>query len=208
MIETIRWMVQREPHGTQYHVGVRAMSFFLLGGLAGGAVAGVLLALGAYALYMVIGSHLIGFALASAIAALAFAGRQLEWWTIPKFSLRHQVPEAWRNIFAPSAASFLYAGALGLTFFTRISSFAVYPLVILMLGIGERPWAIICLFAVAGLVRAGTALLVLIRRWAYLPHPEVLDELLRISSIVNKGSAAVAIIAALSLLAWAFLTLV
>jgi hypothetical protein len=208
MVETIRWMVQREPQGTQYYVGVRAMSFFLLGGLAGGALAGVLLALGAYALYMAIGPHPIGFALASAIAAVAFAGRQLEWWTIPKPSLRHQVPEAWRNIFAPSTTSFLYAGALGLTFFTRISSFAVYPLVVLMLGLGQWPWAIICLFAVAGLVRAGTALLVLIRRWAYLPHPEVLDELLRISSIVNKGSAAVAIIAALSLLAWAFLTLV
>jgi hypothetical protein len=128
--------------------------------------------------------------------------------TIYGWSIRHQVPEAWRNIFAPSIASFLYAGALGLTFFTRISSFAVYPLVILILGIGERPWAIICLFALAGLIRAATALLVLIRGWAYLPTAEVLDELRGISSVVNKSSAAVAIVAALSLSTWVLLALV
>jgi hypothetical protein len=208
MVETIRWMVQRESQDTQYHVGIRAMSLFLLGGLTGGAVAGVLLALGAYALFIAIGSHLVGFALASATAALAFAGRQLEWWTIPNVGLRHQVPEAWRNIFAPSTASFLYAGALGLTFFTRISSFAVYPLVILLLGIGQKAWVIICLFAMTGLVRAATALLVLIRRWAYSPTARVLDEIVGISSVTNKYSAVVAIATTLGLLAWAFLSFV
>ena len=158
MIHTIRWMVSREPSSQQKRVAERILPLFLLGGLVGGAVAGVVTAFFARILLGAAGGHLLFFALASSVVAVAYMGRVVGLWNIPKISFKHQVPEAWRNMFRPQTASLIYSTALGFTFPTRISSYAVYPLVVLLLGLGQWPWIVVSIFAVMGLTRAATAL--------------------------------------------------
>jgi hypothetical protein len=63
------------------------------------------------------------------------------------------------------AASLLYALTLGFTFATRVSSLALYPLIVLSLGLGRWPLAVIAVFGIAGLTRAATALIVPWQGW-------------------------------------------
>jgi hypothetical protein len=207
MIHTIRWMVMREPEADQYRIGAQILFLFLLGGLTGGAVAGGMVAFVGYLLFLLVGSHLVGFALASSLVGVAYIGQQLGWWRLPRLSLSHQVPEAWRNIFAPKTASFLYSGALGLTFFTRISSYALYPFLVLLLGLGRWPWAAILLFVIAGFTRSATALLVPVKRWAYSSATVVTDELEPFSSIIIVTRTLLCVAASASLLVWVFLSM-
>jgi hypothetical protein len=185
MVDTIRWMVIREPEAQQRRVSVQVLSSFLLGGVAGGAVAGGFLALLASVVAAATGTHLAAFAFAAGLVGLAYLGQQAGLWRIPKVSSPHQVPKAWRSEFSPRTSSLLYSGALGLTFFTKISSYMLYPLVVLLLGLGAWPWAVVSLFALVGLTRAATGLLVPIRRWAHTSTTEVNAQLQGLWSVVN-----------------------
>jgi hypothetical protein len=207
MIHTIRWMVSREPSSQQKRVAERILPLFLLGGLVGGAVAGVVTAFFARILLGAAGGHLLFFALASSIVAVAYMGRVVGLWNIPKISFKHQVPEAWRNMFRPQTASLIYSTALGFTFPTRISSYAVYPLVVLLLGLGQWPWIVVSIFAVMGLTRAATALLVPIRGWSRHSAESVATELTALSRISTFGVPIVLGTTAVSLLVWALVIL-
>ena len=68
-------------------------------------------------------------------------------------------------MFPTWVTSFAYATTLGATFFTRISSLAVFPFVVFLVGLGRWPVAVIVLFAMAGVVRAATALVVPLWDW-------------------------------------------
>jgi len=147
-------------------MGRKVLLLFIAGGLAGGLLAGVFVALAARGLFFLGGSHLNLIAILTSIAAFAYFTRQAGIIGFPAPTAHHQVPEAWRNIFSPGTGSFLYAGALGLTFFTRVSSYSLYPLVLLLLGLGRWPIAIMSLFAITGLARASTTLLVPTKGWS------------------------------------------
>ena len=158
MLHTISWMVTREPEEARDRARARILTWFLIGGVAGGALMGAMIAVVAGELFTVIGSRTMIFVAVAAVVAFAYAGRAANLWHLPKPQLPHQVPEAWRNIFGPSFASFIYAGGLGMIYFTRLGSLAAYPLALLLLGAGRTPLAIIEMMAAVGLARASTAL--------------------------------------------------
>jgi hypothetical protein len=163
MLHTISWMVTREPEGARDRVRARIVTWFLIGGVAGGALMGAMIAVAAGELFTVIGSRTTIFVAIAAIVASAYAGRAANLWHLPKPQLPHQVPEAWRNIFGLKFASFIYAGGLGMIYLTRLGSLAAYPLALLLLGAGGTPVAIIEMMAAVGLVRASTALVLPVR---------------------------------------------
>lgn len=163
MLHTISWMVTREPEESRDRVRARILTWFLIGGVAGGALMGAIIAVAAGELSTVIGSRMTIFAAIAAVVASAYAGRAANLWHLPKPQLRHQVPEAWRNVFGPRFASFIYAGGLGMIYLTRLGSLAAYPLALLLLGAGRTPLAIIEMMAAVGLVRASTALVLPVR---------------------------------------------
>jgi len=136
----------------------RILTGFLVGGLVGGAAMGGLIAVVARLIFYVVGAHPAAVAIAAAVVAAVYGGRAAGFWRVPKPQSPHQVPPAWRDIFSPVVASVVYAAGLGAIYFTRIGSVAVYPLAILLLGMGRAPIAIIEIMAVVGLVRAATAL--------------------------------------------------
>ena len=158
MLHTISWMVTREPEEARDRVHTRILTWFLIGGVAGGALMGAMIAVVAGELFTVIGSRTMIFVAVAAVVAFAYAGRAANLWHLPKPQLPHQVPEAWRNIFGLRFASFIYAGGLGMIYLTRLGSLAAYPLALLLLGAGRTPLAIIEMMAAVGLVRASTAL--------------------------------------------------
>ncbi len=158
MLYTIRWMVEREPEAERHRARAEVFVWFLLGGLAGGALVGSVIALLARTIFYLSGSRPLLFLGAAAVVAAAYAGQAAAFWRVPRPQFHHQVPESWRNIFSRKVASFLYAAGLGTVFFTRLSSRAAYPLAILLLGIGRTPVAIIAIMASVGLVRASTSL--------------------------------------------------
>ena len=127
--------------------------------------AGLLVAGPARLIYVLFGDQLRLFMATAVILSLAYLGRPLRLWRVPKPQIAQQVPPSWREVWPPRMASFLYAGALGLTFFTRISSVAVFPMTMLALGLGRWPLALIALFAITGLIRAATALIVPLFDW-------------------------------------------
>jgi len=156
-------MVTREPEEARDRVRARILTWFLIGGVAGGALMGAMIAVVAGELFTVIGSGTTIFVAIAAVVASAYAGRAANLWHLPKPQLPHQVPEAWRNIFGPRFASFTYAGGLGMIYLTRLGSLAAYPLALLLLGAGRTPLAIIEMMAAVGLVRASTALVLPLR---------------------------------------------
>ena len=163
MLHTISWMVTREPEKARDRVRARILTWFLIGGVAGGALMGAMIAAAAGELFTVIGSRTTIFVAIAAVVASAYAGRAAGLWHLPKPQLPHQVPEAWRNIFGLRFASFIYAGGLGMIYLTRLGSLAAYPLALLLLGMGRTPLAIIEMMAAVGLVRASTALVLPVR---------------------------------------------
>jgi hypothetical protein len=156
-------MVTREPEEARDRVRARILTWFLIGGVAGGALMGAMIAVVARELFNVVGSRTTIFVAIAAVVASAYAGRAANLWHLPKPQLPHQVPEAWRNIFGLRFASFIYAGGLGMIYFTRLGSLAAYPLALLLLGMGRTPLAIIEMMAAVGLVRASTALVLPVR---------------------------------------------
>lgn len=205
MIHTIRWMVMREPEADRYRVGVQVLILFLLGGLTGGAVAGGLVAFLAYLISLLVGPQLVVLAVASSLVGMLYVVEPVGWVRMPRLSLRHQVPEAWRNMFAPRTSSFLYSTALGLTFFTRISSTALYPFLVLLFGFSRWPWVAILLFAITGFTRSAMALLVPMKRWESKSAIVVDNELESFSWRVGTIRMAVGLVASLTLLVWALL---
>jgi len=163
MLHTISWMVTREPEEARDRVRARILTWFLIGGVAGGALMGAMIAVAAGELFTVIGSRTTIFVAIAAVVASAYAGRAANLWHLPKPQLPHQVPEAWRNIFGLRFASFIYAGGLGMIYLTRLGSLAAYPLALLLLGAGRTPLAIIEMMAAVGLVRASTSLALPVR---------------------------------------------
>jgi hypothetical protein len=180
MITTLSWMVTREPEEWRSRVGDQAAARFVLGGLLGGALGGVLVAVVAVAVTSTVTSSLPWFAAAAAIASLLYAGRDFGLWRIPRPQSRRQVPEAWRTIFSTQRASLAYAAVLGFGFLTRISSVAFYTLLLLGLGMGDSPFAVVALFALAGLARTSTVLLV--------PGFGLYEEMNAIKSLDRVGS--------------------
>ena len=163
MLHTISWMVTREPEEARDRARARILTWFLIGGVAGGALMGAMIAVVAGELFTVIGSRTMIFVVVAAVVAFAYAGRAANLWHLPKPQLPHQVPEAWRNIFGLRFASFIYAGGLGMIYLTRLGSLAAYPLALLLLGAGRTPLAIIEMMAAVGLVRASTVLVLPVR---------------------------------------------
>lgn len=163
MLHTISWMVTREPEEARDRARARILTWFLIGGVAGGALMGAMIAVVAGELFTVIGSWTMIFVAVAVVVAFAYAGRAANLWHLPKPQLPHQVPEAWRNIFGLRFASFIYAGGLGMIYLTRLGSLAAYPLALLLLGAGRTPLAIIEMMAAVGLVRASTVLVLPVR---------------------------------------------
>lgn len=161
MIYSISWMVKRDTQPTGRRAWYAIMFSFLAGGLVGGAVMGALLAFPAYELSRLGGRWTIDVALgAAALVASAYAGRAAGLWRLRTPQSKHQVPEAWRNIFAPRVASFIYAGGLGMIYPTRLGSSTAYPLAFLLVAMGRTPIAIVETMATIGLIRAASVLLV------------------------------------------------
>ena len=160
MLYTISWMVRREPAARQSATEREILVAFLLGGLVGGAVAGAMIAALARGIYDLVGRPVLLSASAGAVLAAAFAGSNIGLWSLSTPQLRSQVPAAWREIFRPRLASFLYSAGLGLFLFTRLGSAVALPLTVCALGLGYQPFAVILTFTSAGLVRAITGLAV------------------------------------------------
>ena len=160
MLHTISWMVTLAPEPARPRACARVLKWFISGGIAGGAVMGAVIALAARELAHVIGSLPAISAAGAALLAAIYAGDQVNVWHVPKPQFGHQVPEAWRKIFRPSAASFIYGFGLGTIYLTRLGSPVAYPLAFLLLGMGRTPGAIIAIMATVGLVRASTAFLI------------------------------------------------
>ena len=191
MLHTISWMVTREPEEARDSVRARILTWFLIGGVAGGALMGAMIAVAAGELFHVIGSRTTTFAAIAAVVASAYAGRAANLWHLPKPQLPHQVPEAWRNLFGLRFASFIYAGGLGMIYFTRLGSLAAYPLALLLLGMGRTPLAIIEMMAAVGLVRASTALVLPVRGLDRMSGDAVPTWLQKHSKAVQRGEVLV-----------------
>jgi len=184
-------MVTREPEGARDRVRARIVTWFLIGGIAGGALMGAMIAVVARELFNVIGSRTTIFVAIAAVVASAYAGRAANLWHLPKPQLPHQVPEAWRNIFGLRFASFIYAGGLGMIYFTRLGSLAAYPLALLLLGMGRTPLAIIEMMAAVGLVRASTALVLPVRGLDRMSGDAVPTWLQKHSKAMQRGEVLV-----------------
>src|SRR5438094_6454693 len=141
MAQTISWMVKREEPATRAKMSGVILRWFLAGGLVGGTVAGVVVAGPARLIYAVFGDQIRVFSVVAVILSIGYLGRPLKLWRLPKPQFAQQVPPSWRDVWPPRTASFLYAGALGLTFFTRINSVALFPLAALALVPGRWPIA-------------------------------------------------------------------
>jgi hypothetical protein len=185
MLHTVSWMVTRDQAIKPERVQSGVLTSFLVGGVAGGAVMGAIIAAPAWALYSVIGPQPAAFAAVSAVVAIAYAGRAMNLWPAPRPQFASQVPEAWRNIFSANVASFIYAAALGMIYFTRLASLVAYPLAVIMLGLGGTPLAIIEIMAVTGLARASTAVLVPLLRLDLRGSEAVLALMQRYSGTVR-----------------------
>jgi hypothetical protein len=138
-------------------------------------VAGALVALLARAIFGLVGPHQAFFGLMSGLLALAYAGATARVWRLPLPQLKSQVPAAWRDIFRPRFASFVYSAGLGMIFFTRLGSAVALPLTVYCLGLGDHPAAIVLAFASAGLVRSLTGLTVPL---AHLREDEAVNRLM------------------------------
>jgi hypothetical protein len=192
MIHTIRWMVAREAEPVRSRISFVTLGWFLLGGLVGGTFAGVLVATLARVLFLLLDAGTRPFAAFAAIVSLMALGQRLRLWTIPFPQFRHQVPEAWRNTFSTRVGAFVYAGALGFAFFTKVTSLVFYPLVVLGLGLGAAPFAIVAIFAIQGLARASTGIFVLLRPdWLTMEGDLVVSELNRWIGSVRLAEIAV-----------------
>ena len=69
MLHTISWMVTREPEEARDRVRARILTWFLIGGVAGGALMGAMIAVAAGELFTVIGSRTTIFVANSAADA-------------------------------------------------------------------------------------------------------------------------------------------
>jgi|SRR5215472_4729733 len=187
MLYTISWMVAREPEDAREGLWDGILVYFLVGGVVGGAVIGGVIAFPARVLFDFIGPQPVAFLAAAAAVAAAYAGRAANLWPLPKPQFPHQVPEAWRNIFSAKVASFSYATGLGTIYFTRLASLTAYPLVLLLLGMGGTPLAIIEIMAAVGLVRASTALVTPVLRLDSVGSEAVLALMRKYSAAVRIG---------------------
>lgn len=196
MAQTISWMVQREAPGNQARVTRIILTWFLAGGLVGGAIAGVLIAGLARLIFLISGGEIEAFAVAALLVSVAYIGTPLRLWRMPKPQIRQQVPATWRDVWSPRIASFLYAGTLGFGFLTRASSLAWFPLIILTLGLGQWPLAIIALFSIVGFVRAMTATVVPLLGWISVDSRVIVGALSSAGLVAQKLEALVLGIAA------------
>src|SRR5713101_3821704 len=108
MLYTISWMVTRDGQ-VENGPWSGILSWFLAGGLTGGMLMGAIIAFPARELYYIGGPHPAAFVVAAAVLSALYALRAADIWPVPKPQSPHQVPEAWRNIFRPRVASFIYA---------------------------------------------------------------------------------------------------
>jgi hypothetical protein len=164
MLQTISWMVKRETPASRTRTERDVLASFLAGGLVGGAVTGSLVALLARGIFNLGGRHETFFALTGGLLAFAYAGASARVWRLPMPQLKSQVPLAWRDIFRPRFASFLYSAGLGMFYFTRLGSAVALPMTVYALGLGDRPIAVVLAFGAAGLIRASTSLIVPLAR--------------------------------------------
>ena len=160
MLHTISWMVTLAPEPARPRACTRVLRWFICGGIAGGAVMGAVIALAARELAHVVGSLPAISVAGAALLAVIYAGHEANIWHVPRPQFGHQVPEAWRKIFSPGTASFLYGFGLGTIYLTRLGSLVAYPLVFLLLGMGRTPGAIIAVMAAVGLLRTSAAFLI------------------------------------------------
>jgi MFS family permease len=191
MLQSISWMVMREPAAERGRAQAGMLAWFFAGGVAGGAMMGAIITVPAWGLVHVIGSRPTAFVIAAAAAAAVYAGRAAGLWRFPKPQFPSQVPEAWRNIFSRNVASFIYAAGLGMIYFTRLASFAAYPLAVVLLGMGRTPLAIIEIMAAVGLTRAATGLAVPLLRLDTASDEPVQALMRRLSPRMERGELAV-----------------
>jgi hypothetical protein len=178
------------------------LSWFLAGGLVGGILMGALLTVPARGLYNLIGSAPMLFLVISAVVSALYLTRVFNILKVPRPQFPHQVPEAWRNVFSSRVASFVYAAGLGTIYFTRLGSLVAYPLVILLLGMGKFPLAVIEVMASIGLVRAVTVLLVPWRRLDVAPSQAVVQLMERHSPTFRRGDSVVLLMLVIAPIGW------
>ena len=160
MLHTISWMVAGEAAATRNRAYAGVLVAFLSGGIVGGALMGAIIAVPSWGLRDLFGSRPGAFVVLTAAVSGVYLLGATSLLNIPRPQVPSQVPEAWRNIFSAKTASFIYAAGLGMIYLTRIASLAAYPLAVLLLGMGGTGLAIIEIMAVAGLLRAASAILV------------------------------------------------
>ena len=196
MVQTVSWMVQREAPAKQAKMSRVILGWFLGGGLIGGLTAGVLVLGLARIIFSIAGEQARVFAAIALLATVAYLGSSLRLWRMPKPQVRQQVPSSWRDVWPPRIASFLYAATLGLGFVTRVGSLAVFPLVVLSVGLGRWPLSIIAIFAIAGLVRSATAFVVPAFGWVGADNRVIVHALESADLVAHKLEAAVLGVAA------------
>jgi hypothetical protein len=187
MLHTISWMVTLAPEPARPRVCARVLKWFISGGIAGGAVMGAVIALAARELAHVTGSLPAISVAGAALLAAIYAGHEANIWHVPRPQFGHQVPEAWRKIFSPNVASFIYGFGLGTIYLTRLGSLVAYPLAILLLGMGSTPGAIIAIMATIGLVRASTAFLIPFLRLEHANSEAVLALMRKYTGPAKRG---------------------
>jgi hypothetical protein len=187
MLHTISWMVTLAPEPARPRVCARVLKWFISGGIAGGAVMGAAIALAARELVDVAGPLPTISVAGAAVLAAIYAGHEANVWHVPRPQFGHQVPEAWRKIFSPSVASFIYGFGLGTIYLTRLGSLVAYPLVLLLLGMGRTPGAIVAIMAAVGLVRTSTAFLIPFLRLESANSEAVLELMRKYSRSAKRG---------------------
>lgn len=206
MIQTISLMVKRTDAAERGRLSRSILAWFVVGGFTGGAIAGALVAGVARLLYVWFGDGLATSAVIAAAVAVLYVGPALRWWRMPMPQLTQQVPSTWREVFPPRLASFTYALPLGFAFLTRVASLAVYPMLVFGLGLGRWPIAVIVMFAIAGLVRAASALLVPFAGWSNVSGTTIFAALDNRTRLADRLEGVALLAAAVGLLTIAVTT--
>lgn len=207
MAHTVSWMVTRERPEDRARAGGVALRAFLGGGLLGGAAAGALvLALAAPLGALPAQGRLAILAGLAAAVAAAYAGRAAGWWRVPAPEPARQVPEAWRELLSTRAAALAYGAGLGFSFATHIRSLALYPLLVLSLGLAHRPLAPVAVLAVAGLARSAALVAAPARGWLSAPGERVVAALDAAEPVARRLEAVILLAGAGALVAWLLTT--
>jgi hypothetical protein len=151
MAETISPVV----HGGRNRSYWKAVAAHMVGAVLASALLGALL--GSMGSVLDLGSSTGSLTLVAILAA-AYAVGELTGFKLPLPHRRGQVPEWWRNYFAPTTTAFLYGAGLGVGFATHVRS-GLLLIVAVIAFLGGSPVLGALLLVPFGIARAASALI-------------------------------------------------